>query len=77
MNALKDIQSIISEFSGTEMGKITLESNLKEDLNLDPLSVADIIDQIENKFSIKISQENLMNFNKISDIVELIEDQIE
>lgn len=77
MSTLADIQSIISEFSGTEKEKITLESNLKEDLNLDPLSITDIVDQIENKFSVKISPENLMNFNKVSDIVELIEDQVE
>lgn len=77
MNILEDIQNIISEYSGIEKEKVTLKSHLREDLNLDPLSIADIVSNIESKFAIKISEENIMNFNKVSDIVELIEDQVE
>ena len=77
MKVLEDIQNIISEYSGVEKEKINLDSHLREDLNLDPLSIADIVSNIESKFALKISEEDIMNFDKVSNIVEFIEDQVE
>jgi len=76
MNVLGEIQNLISEYSGTEKEKITMESHLIEDINLDPLSISDIITSIESKYSVEISERDVRSFVKVSDIVEFIEDHV-
>ena len=75
MNTFEKVKEIISEHSGAEMESIRAESDLQKDLNLDPLSVADLVTKLDDKFKIKMSQENIMKFNTLSDIVDFIEDQ--
>ena len=77
MSTFEEVQDIISEHYGVEKESINSDSHLQEDLNLDPLSITDIIAAIEEKFKIEIPKETTVNFSSISDIVEFIEDKLE
>ena len=77
MSTFEEVQDIISEHYGVEKESINSDSHLQEDLNLDPLSITDIMAAIEEKFKIEIPKENIVNFTSISDIVEFIEDKLE
>ena len=77
MNTFEEVKDIISEHSGVEKEAINIGSHLQEDLNLDPLSITDIMAAIEEKFKIEIPKDNIVNLTSISDIVEFIEDKLE
>ncbi len=75
MNVFEKVRDLISEQLGVEKEIIKLESHLQDDLNSDPLSTADLVVSLEDKFNIKIPHESIVKFNTVSDIVESIEDQ--
>ncbi len=77
MNIFEETKELISEQFGVEQGTVEKSSHLQDDLNADPLSIADLVVSIEDKFKIKIPQEEIVKFNTVSDIVDFIEDQVE
>lgn len=76
MNVFEEVKELISEQFGVDKESVEGNSHLQDDLNADPLSIADLVVSLEDKFKIKIPQENIVKFNAVSDIVEFIEDQI-
>lgn len=76
MSTFEKIRKIIADHLGVEESEITEESHLQDDLNSDPLSIADLIVSIEDAFSIKISAQENTRFNTVGDIVEFVSDQI-
>jgi len=75
MNVLEQVKELISEQFGVEKESVGESSHLQDDLNADPLSVADLVVSLEDKFNIKIPQEEIIKFNTVSDIVNYVEDQ--
>jgi acyl carrier protein len=75
MNVFEQVRDLISEQLGVEKESIKIESHLQDDLNSDPLSIADLAVSLEDKFNLKIPHESIVKFNTVSDIVEFIEDQ--
>lgn len=75
MNVLEQVKELISEQFGVEKNSVEESSHLQDDLNADPLSVADLVVSLEDKFNIKIPQEEIIRFNTVSDIVNYVEDQ--
>ena len=69
------IRKIISAQLGVDETEITPGSHLQEDLNADPLSVADLIVRLEEEFNIKIPQGQIANFLTVEDILNFISDQ--
>ena len=69
------LKKIISSQLGVDETEIALTSHLQEDLNADPISIADLIVRIEDEFNIKIPQGHLVNFLTVDDILNFISDQ--
>lgn len=69
------LKKIVSDHLGVEESEITEDSHLKDDLNADPISIADLIVGIEKEFSIKIPQSQSADFKKVGDILGFISDQ--
>ncbi|TVY12365.1 Acyl carrier protein [Candidatus Phytoplasma pini] len=70
----EQIKKIISEqlsLSDTE-NKIFLETNLREDLNLDSFDAVQLVIKLEHFFDLKISDEIMMQFKTVQDIVNYI-----
>ena len=53
--------------------KITMETNLIDDLGADSLDVVELIMNIEDEFGISISDEDAANLYTVSRIVEFLE----
>jgi len=75
MDITDEVKVLISQQFGIEKEKIDSNSHLQNDINADPLGISDLVVSIEEKFKIKIPQENIVKFNTVFDIVEFIEDQ--
>ena len=65
------IQEIIAEQTGKDAEEITLETNVKEDLDADSLDLFQIIQAIEDEFEIEIEDYNAIT--TVQDAVNVVE----
>ena len=72
---LSRLKKLISAHIGVDEAEITEESHLQDDLNADPLSIADLIVNLEKEFDITIPQETSAKFQTVGDILNFIADQ--
>lgn len=75
-NIVEELKNIISLKLGVPKESIEQNSHLSDDLNADPLSVADIITSIEEKFGVNLPREELIHINTISDLTEAISERL-
>lgn len=65
------IREIIAEQTGKDESEITLETNVKEDLDADSLDLFQIINDIEDEFDISVEDpEAIVTVKDIVDFVE-------
>ncbi len=69
---LEIIKEVLSEQLGVEED-ITLESKLREDLNIDSLLAVQLSVLLENKYDINITEEELWKLATIKDVIDLLE----
>ena len=67
---------ILSRHSTGDRSALTPEKNLKLDLGLDSLDVAEIVYELESAFGITISDDSAEQILKISDTVDFIHDKL-
>ena len=65
------IREIIAEQTGKDAEEITLETNVKEDLDADSLDLFQIINDIEDEFDVSI--ENPESIVTVKDAVDFVE----
>lgn len=69
------VRLIISEQLGIDnLGDITLETSLVDDLEADSLDAVEVIMALEDEFGIEIPDEEAENFKNIGDICKFIEE---
>ncbi len=76
MNVEEQVREIVADHIGIPINEITLTSYLQDDLNSDPLTMADLVVSLEDKFRLEIPPEESMKFEKVEDIVNFIADKI-
>ena len=65
------IREIIADQTGKDAEEITLETNVKTDLEADSLDLFQIINEIEDEFDVKI--EEIESINTVADVVNFVE----
>lgn len=68
------IQKIISTQLEIDKDKITLESNLTEDLGIDSLDLIDLVMSIEDEFNVEVPDTEFENIKTVGDAVKFIEE---
>lgn len=68
-------EAIANNVKSVDKDKITLESNLVEDLGADSLDAVEIIMELEEKFNISIADEELSEIKTVKDLVTFIEEK--
>ncbi|WP_323847872.1 MAG: acyl carrier protein [Phytoplasma sp.] len=68
----EQVKKIISKKKSIKEEIISLETRLKEDLNLDSFDAVEIVIELEKTFKIKISDETMQQFKTIKDVVDHI-----
>ena len=65
------IREIIAEQTGKDVEEITLETNVKEDLDADSLDLFQIINDIEDEFDVSVEDpESIVTVQEAVDFVE-------
>ena len=72
MEIQEKIIDILAKHTSLDSKSFTLDKDLKLDLGLDSLDVAEIVFELEETFGIKITDESAERIRKISDTVDFI-----
>ena len=67
------IRTIIAEHLGINESKISLDTSINEDLEIDSLDAVEIIMAIGDAFSIEVDEEAIEQFTTVREMVEYVE----
>ena len=76
MEIQEKIVAILARHTSIERSAFTPEKNLKLDLGLDSLDVAEIVYEMEETFGISISDESAEKIQRISDTVDFVREKM-
>ncbi len=68
------VQKIICEQFELDADRVTMESNLINDLGADSLDVIDLAMSIEDEFDIEVPDDEIDNIKTVGDIVRFIDE---
>lgn len=69
---IEQVNEVLAEEFEVEVSEITPEGNIKETLQLDSLSLVDMVALIESTFSVKIQNSELGTIKTFADLYEFI-----
>ena len=69
---LSGLAEIIEEIAGTPADEVTPEANFVDDLDIDSLSMVEIAVQAEDRFGVKIPDDELANLKTVGDAVSYV-----
>ena len=67
------IAEIIEEVTGIEPSEVTLDKAFIDDLDIDSLSMVEIAVQLEDKYGVKVPDEDLASLRTVGDAVAYIQ----
>ena len=67
------LAEIIEEVTGIEPAEVTIEKSFVDDLDIDSLSMVEIAVQTEDKYGVKIPDEDLAGLRTVGDAVNYIQ----
>ena len=68
------IKEMLAEQLDLDESKITMDSDIVEDLEADSLDVVDLVMSMEDVFEIEVPDEVIENFKTVGDVVRYIEE---
>ena len=66
------IREIIAEQTGKDVDEITLETNVKEDLDADSLDLFELVMALEEEYGIEIPSEELESLTTVGAIIDYL-----
>ncbi|OGE29554.1 hypothetical protein A2867_00130 [Candidatus Daviesbacteria bacterium RIFCSPHIGHO2_01_FULL_40_11] len=76
MNQEAKIIQAIAEHLGLSVEDLDRHASLREELNLGPIELNDLLSDLSRKFDVSFNQEEIENLKRIDDIIVLIEDNL-
>ena len=70
---LEKVKAILAEQFDVEEDKITVDTDLQEDLGADSLDVVDLLMSIEDEFEVDVPDEEIENIKTVGALVNYIE----
>ncbi|MFZ2512246.1 MAG: meromycolate extension acyl carrier protein AcpM [Gordonia sp. (in: high G+C Gram-positive bacteria)] len=67
------IAEIIEEVTGIEPSEVTMEKSFVDDLDIDSLSMVEIAVQVEDKYGVKVPDEDLAGLRTVGDTVAYVQ----
>lgn len=71
-DVLTGLAEVLEEVSGVSADKVTPEATFNDDLEIDSLTMVEVVVACEERFGIRIPDEALENLRTVGDAVDLI-----
>lgn len=68
-----ELAEIVNEVTGIPAGDVLLEKSFTDDLDVDSLSMVEVVVAAEEKFSVRIPDDQVKNLKTVGDAVNYIE----
>ena len=72
----EQVKSILVETLSVDEDKVSMEARFQEDLETDSLDLVELVMTMEEKFGVKISDEEAAKIRTVSDAVDFVEKRI-
>lgn len=69
---LDGIAELVNDETGIETSEVEMDKSFTEDLDIDSLSMTSIVVQAEDRFGVKIPDEDIKGLNTVRDVVDYI-----
>ena len=69
---ISDLAVIINEVAGVDQAKVSADKSFLDDLEVDSLSMVEVVMAAEDKFGVKIPDEEVKNLRTVGDAVSFI-----
>ena len=69
---LEGLAEIVNEVAGIDVADVQLEKSFTEDLDVDSLTMVEVVVAAEDKFGVKIPDEEVKNLSTVGDAVSYI-----
>jgi acyl carrier protein len=69
---LAGLAEIVNEVAGIEEGEVQLDKSFTSDLDVDSLTMVEVVVAAEEKFDVKIPDDEVKNLNTVGDAVNFI-----
>ncbi|MGH3912389.1 MAG: acyl carrier protein [Pseudonocardiaceae bacterium] len=69
---LRGFAEIVNEVAGIDTKEITEDKSFVDDLDIDSLSMVEIAVQVEDRFDVKVPDEELANLKTVGDAVDYV-----
>ena len=76
-DVLTGLAEVLEEVSGVTADKVTREATFQDDLEVDSLTMVEVVVACEERFGIRIPDEALENLKTVGDAIDYITGQIE
>ncbi len=73
----EELKRIIEKQFGIERDNIEEDMDLDQDLNITDLEIEDLVAAVEDKYDVKIPEDKIPSFVKVSDLVTYLYENIE
>ena len=73
---LEQIKEILATSVNVNPDKVTYEATLDSDLGIDSLDSVELVLEVETRYNIQISDEEILGINTVKDLIEIIETKI-
>ena len=70
---LAGLAEIVNEIAGIPVGDVEIDKSFIDDLDLDSLTMVEVATSAEDKFGVRIPDENLKDLKTVRDAVDFIE----
>lgn len=70
------IRDVLSEKTGIDKEKITMDSSIVGDLNIDSIGMIDLIMELEDEYGIEFDEDEADNIKTIADVIDYINKNI-
>ncbi len=70
---LAGIAELVNEETGLPVESVELDKSFTEDLDIDSLSMTSIVVQAEDKFDVKIPDDDVKNLSTVRDVVAYVQ----
>ena len=67
------IREVLAEKTGIDKEKITMESSIVGDLNIDSIGMIDLIMELEDEYGIEFDEDDADSIKTIADVVDYIQ----